>query len=157
MQLLHSHRWVARPQIASSTADQFPTPSSTITAPLRHQHNHQQHSIGCVASFRRRQIIACAHVCSGCQIEEMVDEFDLSRQIISCHPSNLPLPDHVDCFVALNGSPGRLEFSESLLGIHSTFDGSMILFEDVIQVLHGACRQRSRSVPSFLLSAIAEL
>jgi len=40
----------------------------------------------------------------------------------------------VDCFVALNGSPGRLEFSEALFGIHSTFDGSMILFEDVIQV-----------------------
>ena len=30
------------------------------------------------------------HVCSGCQIEERVDELDLSRQIISCHPS--------DCF-----------------------------------------------------------
>jgi hypothetical protein len=38
---------------------------------------------------------------SGCEIEEMVDELDLSRQIISCHPSNLPLPDHVHCFVAL--------------------------------------------------------
>ena len=87
----------------------------------------------------------------------MVDELDLSRQIISCHPSNLPLPDHVDCFVALNGSPGRLEFSESLFGVHSTFDGSMILFEDVIQILYGRCRQRFRSAPSFLLSGIAEL
>jgi hypothetical protein len=27
--------------------------------------------------------------------------------------SNLPLPDHVDCFVALNRSPSRLEFSEA--------------------------------------------
>ena len=82
-----------------------------------------------------------ASVCGAflsCQIEETVDELDLSRQIISCHPSNLPLPDHVDCFVALNGSPGRLKFSESLFGINSTFDGSMILFEDVIQVLHGS-------------------
>jgi hypothetical protein len=66
----------------------------------------------------------------------MVDELDLSRRIISCHPSNLPLPDHVDCFVALNSSPSRLEFSKSLFGVYSTFDGSMILFEDVIQVLH---------------------
>ena len=81
------------------------------------------------------RLLHAPHVCSGCQIEEMVDELDLSRQIISCHPSNLPLPDHVDCFVALNGSPGRLEFSESLFGVHSTFDGSMILFEEVIQVL----------------------
>jgi len=51
-------------------------------------------------------------------------------------PSTLPLPDHVDCFVALNRSPSRLEFSEALLGVHSTFDGSMILFENVVQVLH---------------------
>jgi len=82
-----------------------------------------------------------ASVCGAflsCQIEETVDELDLPKKIISCHPSNLPLPDHVDCFVALNGSPGRLKFSESLFGINSTFDGSMILFEDVIQVLHGS-------------------
>ena len=68
----------------------------------------------------------------GCQIEEVVDELNLSKKIISCHPSNLPLPDHVDCFVALNRSPSRLEFSEALLGVHSTFDGSMILFENIV-------------------------
>ncbi len=66
------------------------------------------------------------------QIEKAVDELNLSKKIISCHPSNLPLPDHVDCFVALNCSPSRLEFSEALLGIHATFDGSMILFENVV-------------------------
>ena len=71
--------------------------------------------------------------------------------------SNLPLPDHVDSFVPLNGSPGRLEFSESLFGVYSTFDGLMILFEDAIQYCTGRCRQRWRSVPSFLLSGIAEL
>jgi hypothetical protein len=65
-----------------------------------------------------------------------VDELNLTKKIISCHPSNLPLPDHVDCFVALNRSPSRPEFSEALLGIHSTFDSSMILFENVVQVLH---------------------
>src|ERR1039457_5837242 len=72
----------------------------------------------------------------GCQIEKAVDELNLTKKIISCHPSSLPLPDHVDCFVALNRSPSRLEFSEALLGVHSTFDGSMILFQNVIQVLH---------------------
>src|SRR5271167_1083626 len=72
----------------------------------------------------------------GCQVEKAVDELNLPKKIISCHPSNLPLPDHMDCFVALNRSPRRLEFSEALLGIHSTFDGSMILFENVVQVLH---------------------
>src|ERR1039457_2434928 len=72
----------------------------------------------------------------GCQIEKAVDELNLKKKIISCHPSNLPLPDHVDCFVALKRSPCCLEFSEALLGVYSTFDGSMILFENVIQVLH---------------------
>src|SRR5271165_6096886 len=71
-----------------------------------------------------------------CQIEKTVDELNLTKKIISCYPSNLSLPDHVDCFVALNRSPSRLEFSEALLGIHATFDGSMILFENVVQVLH---------------------
>jgi hypothetical protein len=92
----------------------------------------------------------------GCQIEKTVDELNLTKKIISCHPSNLPLVDHVDCFVALNRSPSRPEFSEALLGVNSTF-GSMILFENVVQVLHRSCRQRLRSVPSFLLSGIAEL
>jgi hypothetical protein len=64
------------------------------------------------------------------------DELNLTKKIISLHPSNLPLPDHVDCFVALNRSPSRLEFSEALLGVNSTFDGSMILFENVVQVLY---------------------
>ena len=72
----------------------------------------------------------------GCQLEKAVDELNLSKKIISCHPSSLPLPDHVDCFIALNRSPSRLKFSEALLGVHSTFDGSMILFENVVQVLH---------------------
>src|SRR5271170_4280244 len=74
----------------------------------------------------------------GCQVEEAVDELNLTKKIISCHPSNLPLADHVDCFVALNRSPSRLVFSEALLGVHATFDGSMILFENVVQVLHGS-------------------
>ena len=68
----------------------------------------------------------------GCQGEKAVDELNLPKKIISCHPSSLPLEDHVDCFVALDRAPGRLEFSKDLLGIHSTFDGSMILFENVV-------------------------
>src|ERR1017187_6820646 len=72
----------------------------------------------------------------GCQIEKAVDELDLTKKIISCHPSNSPLPDHVDGFVALNRSPCCLKFSEALLSVHSTFDGSMILFQNVVQVLH---------------------
>jgi len=40
--------------------------------------------------------------------------------------------------VALNRSPSLLEFSETLLGVYSTFDRSMILFEKAIQVLGGS-------------------
>jgi hypothetical protein len=72
----------------------------------------------------------------GCQVEEAFDELNLPKKIISCHPSNLPLSDHVDSFVALNRSPSRMEFSETLLGDYAAFDGSMILFENVVQVLH---------------------
>ena len=75
---------------------------------------------------------------SCCQIEKAVDELNLAKQVVSCHPSNLPLPDHVNRLVALNRPPSRLEFSEPLLGVHSTFEGSMILFENVVQVLHGS-------------------
>jgi hypothetical protein len=49
----------------------------------------------------------------GCQPKKAVDELNLSKKITSCHPSSLPLPDHVDRFVALDRSPGRLKFSES--------------------------------------------
>jgi hypothetical protein len=41
----------------------------------------------------------------GCQGEKAVDKLNLSKKIISCHPSSLSLPDHMDGFVALNRSP----------------------------------------------------
>src|SRR5580658_6818959 len=87
----------------------------------------------------------------GCQVEKAVDELNLPKKIISCHPSNLPLADHVYYFVALSGSLGRLEFSEALFGVHSMFDGSMILLEDVIQVLHGSVSTALAQSP-FLLT-----
>ena len=87
----------------------------------------------------------------GCQVKKAVDELNLTKKIISCHPSNLPLADHVDCFVALNRSPSRPEFSEALLGVHATFDGSMILFENVIQVLHGSVSTALAQRPLLLI------
>ena len=41
-----------------------------------------------------------------------VGELNLSKKIIFCYPSNLPLPDHVDRFVALN----RLAEPPGILG-----------------------------------------
>ena len=69
---------------------------------------------------------------SGCQSEKAADETNLPKKVVSGHPSNLPLPDHVNRFVALNRSPCRLKFSEALFGLHSTLDGSMILFQNVV-------------------------
>src|SRR5712691_1446361 len=78
---------------------------------------------------------------SGGQFEEFVDELNLTPNISSAHPPNLPLPHHVHRFITLNRSLRRLELSEPLLGVHPAFDRSVVLLENVVQVLH-------RSVPA---------
>src|SRR5580704_8009316 len=88
----------------------------------------------------------------GRQLEHVVDELILTPNVAPAHPSHLSLPHHVDRFITLNRSSRGLELSESLLGVHSSFDGAMVLLDNVVQVLH-------RSVPtatlesSFLLSS----
>jgi len=42
----------------------------------------------------------------------------------------------VDRFITLNRSSRRLELAESLLGVHSSLDGAVVLLDDVVQVLH---------------------
>jgi len=68
----------------------------------------------------------------GGQFKHFVDELILTPNISAAHPSNLSLAQHVDCFVTLNRSSRSPKFSESLLGIHSSFYGS----DDVVQILH---------------------
>jgi hypothetical protein len=75
------------------------------------------------------------------QLEELVDELNLTLNIFPVYPTSLPFPDHVHAFVTLNGSLRRLEFSEPLLGVHSAFDRAVVLLQDIVQVLH-------RSVPT---------
>jgi hypothetical protein len=60
---------------------------------------------------------------SGGQFEQLVEELILTPNIGPAHPSNLSLSQHVDCFITLNRSSRRLELSESLLGVHLSFDG----------------------------------
>ncbi len=55
------------------------------------------------------------------QFEHFVDELILTPNISPAHPSNLSLSQHVDRFVTLNRASRRMEFSEPLLGIHSSF------------------------------------
>ena len=64
---------------------------------------------------------------SGGQLEQVVEELILTPNIGPAHPSNLSLPEHVDHFITLNRSSRGLEFSESLLGVHSSFHGAMVL------------------------------
>src|SRR5713226_3329946 len=94
---------------------------------------------------------------SGGQFEELVDELNLTPNISSAHPPNLPLPHHVHRLITLNGSLRRLEFSEPLLGVHPAFDRAMILLSRILfKYCTGRCRQRRRSVPSFFISGRAE-
>src|SRR6202166_803767 len=70
------------------------------------------------------------------QIEQLIDELILLANSIAADPACLPLADHVHRLVSLYRSPGRLELAKVLLGLHSSFDRSMILLQDVVQILH---------------------
>jgi hypothetical protein len=72
---------------------------------------------------------------SGKQIEQLVDELILFAYIIAADPPRLPLPDDVHRFVSLNRLPGSLELAKVLLSLHSSLDGSMILLQDIVQIL----------------------
>ena len=93
---------------------------------------------GCVATFKKRQernwssrpgFGSCRH------LEQVMDELNLLPNIRTAHPPRLPLPDHVHSLVVLDRSPRRLKITEPLLGFHASFDRSVILLHDVVQVL----------------------
>jgi hypothetical protein len=88
----------------------------------------------------------------GGQLEHVVDELILTPNIGPAHPSNLSLPHHVDHFITLKRSSCGLELSESLFGVHSSFDGAMVLLDNVVQVLHGSV-PTATAESSFLLSS----
>ncbi len=87
---------------------------------------------------------------SGGQFDELVDELNLTSNISSAHPPNLPFPHHVHRLIALDRSLRRLEFSEPLLGVHPAFDRSVVLFENVVQVVYGSVPATAAKCP-FLL------
>ena len=72
---------------------------------------------------------SCSH------LEPPVDELNLSPNIRAAHPPHLPLPNHVHGLVSLDCSPRRLKLAKPLLGIQPSFDRSMILLQDIVQVL----------------------
>jgi len=83
---------------------------------------------------------------SGGQFEELMDELNLTPNIRSAHPPNLPLPHHVHRLVTLDRSLRRLEFSEPLLGVHPAFNRAVVLLENVVRV--GAGNGGEVSLPS---------
>jgi len=73
--------------------------------------------------------------------EEAARIIGRARAGTTAHPPRLPLPNHVHRLIILNRSARHLELAEPLLGVHAAFDRSVVLFQDVVQVLH-------RSVPA---------
>jgi hypothetical protein len=72
---------------------------------------------------------------SGSQIEQPVNEPILVANIIVADPPCLPFADHVYSLVSCNRSRSCVELAKALLGPHSSFDRSMILLQDIVQIL----------------------
>ena len=67
----------------------------------------------------------------GSQSEQAVDELDLGLDS-TCW--NLSLPDHLHRLVAPQGAPGRWEGAEPQPRFDQSFNESMVLLDQVIQV-----------------------
>jgi hypothetical protein len=72
---------------------------------------------------------------SGSHFEELVNESILTPDTTPAHPLHLALPNYIYRLITLNRSARSLEFAEPLLGVHSPFDRSMILLDDVVEIL----------------------
>src|SRR5271154_3054567 len=86
---------------------------------------------------------------SGSQIEQRVDEPILLANVMVADPPCLLLADHMYSLVSRNRSPNCVELAKALLGLHSSFDRSMILLQDIVQIL-----DRSRTHPLFQFGTV---
>src|SRR5262249_13856558 len=68
------------------------------------------------------------------QSKDLIEEQDPSQHIPLGQPPYLTFPDHVHYLVSLDRPPGAVKGSEPLAGVDPSFDRSMILFHDVVQV-----------------------
>ena len=69
-------------------------------------------------------------------LEQLVDQLNLLPNIRTAHPPRLPLPDHVHGLISLDRSLRCVEFTKALLRLYASLDRSMILLQDVVQVLN---------------------
>ena len=65
-----------------------------------------------------------------------IDELVLCADVASLHPANLSLPDLVHRLVTLNRPPRTTELTKVLLGTDSSLDCTVILLQDVVQILN---------------------
>jgi hypothetical protein len=72
---------------------------------------------------------------SSCFLGKEADN-EITEQTRFFGPSCLSFADHVNGFVTGNRAPGAPKGTKPLTGSAPAFDGPMILFEDVVEVLH---------------------
>src|SRR5260370_17157017 len=87
---------------------------------------------------------------SGGEVKELVDESILPPHILTAHSPDLTFSQDVDRFITLDGPPCRLQLAESLLGVRSPFDGSVILLQAIVQVLDRPMPTSATALPSLL-------
>ena len=73
---------------------------------------------------------------SGSQAEHLIDEPVLHPNVTVPHPPNLTLPNLVHGFVTLNRPPCTAELTKMLLGTNPSLDGTVILLENVVEILN---------------------
>src|ERR1017187_5442681 len=99
-------------------------------------------SNGSVGSFGAEQGVRREGVLPG-KTQAATSKSSLMNQILTpdatpAQPPHLALPDYVHRLIAPNRSSRSLEFANPLLGVHSPFGRTMVLLDDVVQILDGS-------------------
>jgi hypothetical protein len=76
--------------------------------------------------------------CSQQRVRTARQSTDSVCDIILADPSRWPSPDYVHRLVSMNRSPRCPELAKTLLGLQPSFDRSMILLEDIVQISNGS-------------------
>jgi hypothetical protein len=90
---------------------------------------------GCVAKNKLRYKNAERYLSSGGNLEEIGNESNLSANVAFPDSFDLALPDHVCDLIAADGPPRRVEAKEAESGIDSALYESVVLLDNIIEVL----------------------
>ena len=71
----------------------------------------------------------------GSDSEELGDEPCFRNNVTLCYPSDSALADHVHGFYSFESSPSTLKGAVAFCQPGPLFDGSMILFNDIVEIL----------------------